>query len=373
MTTRLRPPPPERSQLRPTASLAPMARPTSLALALTLLVASCTGANPGSKDVVRGSSRPSPETTTTTTIPDPVEAVLSPLTGLPVDDPELLDRRVLAVKVDNHPLARPQSGLQDADVVLELLVEGGFTRFIALFHANDTEYVGPIRSLRPNDPQVVAALGATVAISGGQPWILSIAAGHGVGLVGEGPGMFRVSGRPAPHDLYGATPLLRDAADMGGHPDDPPEPWMPIGEWQEPAETASDIAIHWSIGDAVEWRYDATDGVYRRWTNGVPHRWIDRDGVDGQVEADVLVVIGSRFYVASPPPGFEGSSVPSVDTVGAGPAWVFARGRAWVGTWRRDLPTDPFTLLGDDGAPVTVPAGRSWISFPPEGQPVEFG
>jgi hypothetical protein len=343
---------------------------------LALVVASCSGSDLGTKDLVRppttATTMPDATTTTTTTIPDEVEGPPSPLTGLPVADADLLDRRVLAVKVDNHPAARPQSGIQEADAVVELLVEGGFTRFVALFHVNDSEYVGPIRSLRPNDPQVVAALGATLAISGGQPWIQAIAAGHAVGFIGEGPGMFRVTGRAAPHNLYGTTPVLREAADARGHPDEPPEPWLPIGDWPPPSQPASQVRIDWSVGDVVEWRYDPAAGVYRRWTNGVAHEWVDQDGFRSQIEAQVLVVLGSRFYVATPPAGVEGTPVPSVDTVGSGPAWVFARGLAWMGTWQRAAATDPFTLLGPDGEPATVPAGRPWISFPPEGQAVAF-
>lgn len=351
-------------------------RRSLLVLTVAAVVATaCTQADPGAKEIVR---RPAAETTTTTTtLADnatvtTVPGLASPLTGLPVQSPDLVDRRVLAVKVDNHPMARPQSGIQDAEAMVEVLVEGGFTRFIALFHAADSDYVGPIRSLRPNDPQIVSALGATLVISGGQPWIQAIAAAHEVGLVGEGAGTFRIPQRPGPHDLYGSTAELRAVADQRDHPDDPPQPWLPIGEWELPEAAATAIAITWSIGDVAEWRYHPVDGVYRRWSNGVAQEWIDRDGDRGHIEADTLVVLGASFYIASPPPGVDGTPVPAVDTVGSGPAWVFAHGRVWQGTWVREDPSEPFVLLDADGLPVTIPAGRPWISFPPEAQPVDY-
>ena len=94
----------------------------------------------------------STSTTTTTTIPEPVLPP-SPLTGLGVEDPELLTRRTMAVKVDNHWDARPQSGIGEAETVFELLVEGGLTRFIALYHTADPAAVGPVRSVRPHRSQ----------------------------------------------------------------------------------------------------------------------------------------------------------------------------------------------------------------------------
>jgi hypothetical protein len=83
------------------------------------------------------------------------EPAICPLTGLEADDELLLDRRVLAVKIENSPDARPQMGLEEADVVYEEEAEGGITRFIVLYHCDDADRIGPIRSARETDPVVL--------------------------------------------------------------------------------------------------------------------------------------------------------------------------------------------------------------------------
>ncbi len=129
------------------------------------------------------SSTSSSTSEATTTTAEPLTP--SPLNGMGVEDPSLLDRRVIAVKIDNHWDARPQSGIEQADAIYELLVEGGLTRFIALFHNSDTEYLGPVRSGRPTDPTLIKFLGAPLQISGAQPWVSSLIVGDGVNLLGD--------------------------------------------------------------------------------------------------------------------------------------------------------------------------------------------
>src|SRR5665811_669409 len=108
-------------------------------------------------------------TTTTTLVP----GIAPTINGLPGEE-GTEDRRVVAVKIDNHPLARPQSGIQDADAAYEVLVEGGLTRFIALFHQSDSDYVGPNLSGRPTDSTLMAPLGGVFQISGAQSWVQDI-------------------------------------------------------------------------------------------------------------------------------------------------------------------------------------------------------
>ena len=93
---------------------------------------------------------------------------MSPFTGLELS-PELWlkrPRRVIAFKVDNNLNARPQSGLQEADTVMEILVEGGMTRFLAFYMDKTSSYVGPIRSARPTDPNLVRPYGGILVVSG---------------------------------------------------------------------------------------------------------------------------------------------------------------------------------------------------------------
>ena len=179
-----------------------------------------------------------PSTTTTTIYDGPI----APISGLPVEDETLAARRVIAVKVDNHPDARPQSGLNDADGVIEIIVEGGFTRFIALFHTTDTDYVGPIRSVRPTDSDRAPA----------------DERGHGAQrrpALGPQPHRRprgeddRRGRRHLPHLTRGPLPTtstanttdLRATADTRGYSDEFGTALYEIAPWDEmPAETADD-------------------------------------------------------------------------------------------------------------------------------------
>jgi len=306
---------------------------------------------------------PATTTTTTTTI----AGLASPLNGLAADDPALLERRALAVKIDNHPNARPQSGIAQADLVYELLVEGGLSRFIAIFHDNDSEYLGPIRSGRPTDPTLIRPTGAVMVFSGAQPWIEQIIVNTGVRLIGEGEGTFRIQGRSAPHNLYGDTLALRAVADARGYGDDPPPAILEIGEY-EGQEPAAQVATTWDAGNRVLWLWNGSE--YQRFTNELPHNEIDIDGNETQIATDVLVVLEAVQYTARPPG--DGTPVPALETVGEGVAYVFANGMVQEGSWSRADNADPFTLRAADGGAMTVPAGRPWIAIFPNSQPVSW-
>jgi hypothetical protein len=307
-------------------------------------------------------------TSTTVTLPT---GPAGPLNGLPVNDPDLLARRVVAVKVDNHWNARPQSGLQEADAVIEILVEGGITRFIALFHQSDSEYVGPVRSVRPTDSTMLAPLDAPLVFSGGQAWIQEMTISRGIPLIAEGAnGLFRMSHRYAPHNLYADTIDIRATADERGIDDDIDGPLYAVGPWAEdPAEAASRIELNWGPGHPAGWTYE--DGKYLRYEGDTQQTWVARDGTSGPMAFDVLVFILGRQYVAVPPPGGK-SSVPAIDTLGSGRLLIFAHGKVLDGTWERDAVEDPFRLFDQDGNPATVPPGVPWISVYPQQQPFTF-
>ena len=297
------------------------------------------------------------------------EGFRSPINGLPADLETLLDRRAIAVKIDNHPDARPQSGLEEADAVIEVLVEGGLTRFIAVFHDDDSEYLGPVRSVRPTDSSLVPAIPAPLVISGGQPWVQNLAANRGVRMIGESSiGLFRISTRSAPHNLYSNTALVRQTADGRGYPDDPPTWLYRLGEWRVPETPATTVTLSWSDGEVVTWTYQ--NGRYTRWDGSEPHEYVTATGEFGQISADVLVILAGRRYTAFPPGA--GTPVPATETTGSGQAWVISRGGVWAGTWERAAITDQFRLLNADGTEAVVPAGIPWVSIFPEGRPISI-
>jgi hypothetical protein len=352
-----------------------------LAAAAALALTACSGS--GGVEAASTSATTSPTTTststtttTTTTSTSTTTTTLaagppSPLNGLPVEEEDLLDRRVIAVKVDNHPDARPQSGLQEADAVIEIIVEGGFTRLIALFHQSDSEYVGPVRSVRPTDSAVLAPLGATLTISGGQAWIAALANERGIPLIGEGAtGLFRMSHRRAPHNLYADTYDLRTTADARGYDDDFDGPLYAIGEWEEPAETAGTIDLDWALGHSVTWTYQ--DGRYLRFEGTRAHEWVDEAGERAQLAFDVLVVIESHQYNAGPAGSIGGSSVPAVETLGTGRLLIFAHGKVMEGTWERDAVDEAYRFFDGEGNPAVVPPGIPWICLFPQERTIDW-
>ncbi len=309
-------------------------------------------------------------TTTTTTVSGPPPTP-SPLTGLGVADPDLLNRRTMAVKVDNHWDSRPQVGIGEAEAVFELLVESGITRFIALFHSVDSTYVGPVRSVRPTDPHLLRHLNTTVLASGGQDWIVNIFPRNGVGVIGEiGVGGYRDESRQAPHNYFVNTAEFRPIANQRLYPDTPPPPLFEIGDLPVSGIPGgvSRVTMEWAPTNTVNWEWNGSR--WERHLEDGPHTWTHVEGGEEVINADVLVVIFSRLFYTTPPQG--GVTLPTMETTGEGRVLIFTEGQVVDGRWERADTAQPFTFMLDDGSPITVPAGRPWISLFPDGRPVSW-
>ncbi|MEN8238782.1 MAG: DUF3048 domain-containing protein [Actinomycetota bacterium] len=350
-----------------------------LPLAVTAMIAAaCSSSDPSATTTTTAAPTTTttvPATTTSTTVQEttttePSVDVSEAINGLPAED-ELIDRRVVGIKIDNHVKARPQKGLESADAVYEILVEGGLTRFIALFHQTDLEVVGPNRSGRPTDSKVMAALaGAPFQISGAQGWVQDIFTADDINVVYDfGITTWRDNSRPAPHNLFTSTELIRKHADNRGWPDDNPGNMFAYGEPTPGDEAATKIEVHFSDAAPSTWAWDGDQ--YLRFHGTSAHEWIDEAGDIGQVASDTLVVMKMRKYIASNPAG-SGTSVPTVDTVGRGDALVFHNGQVVGGTWERGSMTDPFFLSTSDGTEIVLPPGRVWISLQPNTQSVDW-
>lgn len=289
------------------------------------------------------------------------------INGLVVDSPELLDRRVLAVKIDNHPRANPQSGINEADMVIELMVEG-ITRYLTIWHQSDAEYLGPMRSGRPTDPSLLVAMNEpTFVISGAQDWVQQLIRSKDVHLIGEvgNPQTFRVSGRSAPHNLYVNTVALREFADNREYPNDPPAgPLWSFGPIPDSAETVEQVNIDFS-GNTVIWDWDGEDQMWYRTGYGEESTYRNQEGEEFRLGVEVMVALYVEQYTVSPPSGVSGSALPSSRTTGSGQAFVFADGKVVEGTWERETETDWFTLTDGDGEIMMVPPGKVWVSLVP--------
>ncbi|MFL2678037.1 MAG: DUF3048 domain-containing protein [Candidatus Actinomarina sp.] len=298
---------------------------------------------------------------------------MSALTGLEIS-PELWlkrPRRVLAFKIDNNINARPQSGLQEADAVFELLVEGGMTRFLALFLDKSSSYLGPIRSARPTDPTVIRPFGGTLVVSGATGGLIPTIRQSGVPVLEEtrAPAMFRIANRNAPHNLYADTELVREVVnDKGYYFLQPgPEPLYDFGNDQNNwSEGAARVTIKYSEFTTVIWKLD--DGNYERFIvdgyapnkEAVAHNFISQDSNYSDIlKTETVVVIQGPLY------NDENTTLPSILTVGVGPVTIFNNGNVIEGTWRRNDIQESFTFTDLEQNPILVPPSLQWIHIVP--------
>ena len=319
----------------------------ALALTFAMAVAACGGGG-GDDDTEQ-------ESTTTTVAPAPV----APLTGLPDTDGAAQGRPALTVKVDNADFenVRPQTGLDRADVVYEEVTEDGITRFAAIFQSQVPAEVGPIRSVRSIDPDLVTPIGGVFAYSGGAQTNVEKLLQAPVNSVDEsaaGDAMFRVDTKDAPHNLFGRVQLLFD---KGGQPVPPP----PLFQYVEEAETVAGeptaaFTVGFAPGYAPTYSYDATTRTWLRDIGGVPFVMSD-----GPQIAPTNVIVQVTEYTG----GGEGV------VLGEGDAWIFSDGQLVRGRWVRPAVEQPAQYVDAAGQPINLVPGTTWVELLPIGGPVD--
>ena len=302
---------------------------------------------------------------------------MSPFTGKELPPETWLNRprRVIAFKIDNNINARPQSGLQEADAVHEILVEGGMTRFLAFFYDNTSKYLGPIRSARPTDPTVVRPYGGTLVVSGATAGLIPSIRELGVPVLEEqnSPVMFRISNRKAPHNLYADTELVRERIEERGfyflQPG--PGPLYPFGlnqnNWVKGADR---VTVKYSEFTTVIWKLDGKKysrfiiDKYSENKEAVAHNFISQDGNYTDIlQTETIVVLQGPIYKD------QATTLPSVLTVGVGNAYVFNNDKYIQGTWRRGDINEPFVLTDLNGDDIQVPPSTQWVHIlPNEGE-----
>ena len=302
---------------------------------------------------------------------------MSPFTGKELPPETWLNRprRVIAFKIDNNINARPQSGLQEADAVHEILVEGGMTRFLAFFYDNTSKYLGPIRSARPTDPTVVRPYGGTLVVSGATAGLIPSIRELGVPVLEEqnSPVMFRISNRKAPHNLYADTELVRERIEERGfyflQPG--PGPLYPFGLNQNNwVKGADKITVKYSDFTTVIWKLDGEKysrfiiDKYSNNKDAVAHNFISQDGNYTDIlQTETIVVLQGPIYKD------QATTLPSVLTVGVGNAYVFNNDKYIQGTWRRGDINESFVLTDLDGNEIQVPPSTQWVHIlPNEGE-----
>ncbi|MCW2697989.1 MAG: uncharacterized protein JWR62_3074 [Modestobacter sp.] len=316
-----------------------------------------------------GSEAPAPAASsapaTSSTPPPPPPPELWPLTGL--ESGAVPPHPALAVKIENSVDARPQTGLNAADVVWEEVVEGGITRYVAVYHSTVPPEIGPVRSIRPMDPAIAAPLKGLFAFSGGQKPYVDAVAAAGLQVVSQGAGAdgyHRISSRSAPHNTYADPNALLAQADPAHAA--PPAPQFDYAEvGKEPTAVtagtpAATLQLSLSPSSRPVWTWSQPDG-----------RWVRAEGTKPAVEADgtplraTNVVVLRVDVVATAAKDAAGNPVPETVMVGSGEALIATAGRTLTGRWTKDGVGDRLFLTGPDGNQVRLAAGNTWIELVP--------
>jgi Protein of unknown function (DUF3048) N-terminal domain/Protein of unknown function (DUF3048) C-terminal domain len=282
----------------------------------------------------------------------PATTGLSPLTGRPAR----ASGPVLAVKIDNTRAAHPQAGLTAADVVYVEQVEGGLTRLLAVYSSQLPRLVGPVRSARVTDPELLRQYGpVALAYSGASAAFARQLRAAPLRLISNddsGRGYRRLGSRRAPYNLFGSPPALlarapRAAAarDVGFRFGPPP----PGGR-----RVASGAAAYPAA--RVSWAWVASS---RRWVISMDGRPA-RAAEGGRIGAPTVVV---QFVEMSQSPYHDrlGNVTPFMRTVGQGKAYVFRDGRVYDAAWSRPVPEAGTTFVQADGQPMTFASGPVWV------------
>lgn len=290
----------------------------------------------------------------------------APLRGTLVD-PGSLTRPSLAAKIDNHVEARPHIALNATDIVYEELVEGGITRYVAVWHSSLPDEIGPVRSIRPMDPDIVSPLGGIIAYSGGQDvFVGMMMAAPVVNIVFDYDDTdlyYRADERPGPHDV-----ILRSSEAVNRHLDLPaPAPQFsygsatPLAAESYAAAPTSTINLRFSDERWPSWGWNAESSVWMRSQEGAPD--IEASGAQVQSTNVVTLRVGIDWSYGE---------VPKTVMVGSGEAWLSVGGVTAHGTWSKDSATSPIVLTADDGSPLHLAPGNTWVELIPDYGIIEF-
>lgn len=288
---------------------------------------------------------------------------ICPLTG--EDPPKGLDltRPAVALKIENSPDSRPQTGLDQADIVYEEIVEGGITRFMAIYHCHDVAEGGPVRSARYDDPKIAKPFTRIIAFSGANQIVLNeLSEQKVIGLDernASGP-LFRVPpGSTDVHSVFGNTVRLRKLGVKKRSQIGPPEDsYFEFGELPEGAKNAKSVTLNFNLSNEIIWRWKNDKWV--RFEAGVPFN----SSGGKQIGTPNLLVQEVEVNDSATITDSVGNPSPDIDLNGEGRAFLFRDGQVIRGTWKANKEGVPSfeTRRGD---PFTFEVGSTWIELLP--------
>ena len=326
-------------------------RAAALLLSLFLLWGACSGDEETPEVAESPSASPTPE-------------AKCPLTGLDAPSGVDLEQPAVAVKIENNPVAYPLSGLEDAELVYEEQVEGGATRFMAIYHCADTKKAGPVRSSRAVDPAIMTPTTRILAAAGGNDIVRKILEKGKVVIIDEdsaGKAMRRIDrpGISLEHPLYGDTTKLRK---LGSKEYDkpPPEDLFQFGEAMAGGKKVKTVTVTFSQATTIEWRW--AGGEWQRSDRG--EKFVAESGT--RIGADNLIIEQHTVNNSREIVDVAGNpSIEIADVTGSGKAILFRDGKAYVGKWVRKTRKDRVVYQTKGGKEMTLKAGTTWVELLP--------
>ena len=336
-----------------------MRRTPLLAVSLATLLPSCSSGN-SETSIPATTTQISPTQPSTTPVTPPLPSLgvekLAPLTGL--SDSHILPNSILAIKIDNSPDAWPQTGINNADIVFEENVEG-WTRFMAIFHSQSAEPVGPIRSMRTQDIDILSSFGTVGLVgSGGNEKVL--AAVNDSNLInlsytgwGDQDIFYRDGQRRSPHNLFASTVKLFSKISSQGDQVRPQFSYLSNGQ-EFDGRTAGGLVLQMKGSMRAVWFWNEGNARFERYNENVPA--VDSSNEPVSTENVVAVVTSYRPSQADP-------RSPEAITVGSGDAVVFSGGKFQVGFWSRIDNQSPWILTTPEGLEIKLQPGRTWVEL----------
>ncbi len=299
---------------------------------------------------------------------------VNPLTGLPVDDAAVLQRRPLNVRIGNDPQIRPQTGLDQADLVYEEIMEGYWvTRFTAVFLSQDPKAIGPVRSARLVNLELTPQFDAALAHSGASDYIRwSISQTDIVDLdefYSRTPYYYR-EGYDWRGRLFTSAELLRTYMQEHGLERAVPLTGFVFSSEVPSGIPAKRISIPYGGNSSASYRYDPASGRYLRFVQGQPH-------VDGksrkQLSAANVIVQHVPHLETDIVEDSLGSTSIRIILTGQGQAEIFRDGVMIKGLWRRENRKEMTRYLDREGNPIPLKPGNSWIQLVPTDMAIKVG
>lgn len=292
----------------------------------------------------------------------------APLTG--VETNIVPPERAVAVTINNHPDARPQSGLSQADIVYEALAEGNVTRFLAIFQSEKPENIGPVRSARQYFIDLSKGYDALYVAHGYSPeaeqTLKSGAIDNINGIQHDGTLFKRADFRKAPHNSYITFKNIEKGANDAGYDmDKAPKPLDFLSDEEAGSlegEAAENLKVAYSQNQTfiAEYHYDSQEEKYTRSSGGAETVEYDNDQ---PVLLDNVIVIEAAHTVKDE----EGRR--GIDLTSGGKAYVFQKGIIQEAEWKNE---NGRILPYKNGEAMKLISGKTWINIVPELTMVSF-